>query len=80
MEDECTGSVLLEMAEAAGLPRKGAYRLSEVSRASGVSMTTLRREAVAGSLKTFLPPGYERGKLVRPQCFDEWWMRGEEDA
>lgn len=64
------------MAEDAGLPRKGMYTVREVARVSGVSRTTLQREIEAGRLRTFLPPGRERGRLVKPEWFDEWFSKG----
>lgn len=69
-------SVLLQMVEIAGLPRKGAYSLREVSKASGAAYSTLADAAASGRLKTFLPPGCVRGRLVKPDWFDEWWTEG----
>lgn len=67
---------LLGMTRLVGLPVKGAYTISEIAAASGVSPTTLRREASRGRLRTFLPPGRERGQLVKPEWFDEWFEEG----
>lgn len=78
--EACATSELLEMAEIVGLPRKGAYTLREVARASGAAYSTLYEEAVAGRLKTFLPPGRTRGRLVKPEWFDEWWKEGVRNA
>lgn len=78
---ECeTTSELLRMAQIAGLPQKGAYTLREVARASGTSYTTLYEDAVAGRLQTFLPPGRTRGRLVKPEWFEEWWKKGVGNA
>ena len=79
---EITGDTgqLLGMVRLVGLPIKGAYTISEIATASGVSPTTLRREASRGRLKTFLPPGRERGQLVKPEWFDEWFARGTRDT
>lgn len=71
---------LLRMARIAGLPAKGAYTLREVARASGTSYTTLYEDAVAGRLQTFLPPGRTRGRLVKPEWFEDWWKEGMENA
>lgn len=79
MESESTPE-LLRMARIAGLPAKGAYTLREVARASGTSYTTLYEDAVAGRLQTFLPPGRTRGRLVKPEWFEEWWKKGMENA
>lgn len=67
---------LLGMIRLIGLPVKGAYTISEIAAASGISPTTLRREASRGRLRTFLPPGRERGQLVKPEWFDEWFEEG----
>ena len=79
MESESTPE-LLRRARIAGLPAKGAYTLREVARASGTSYTTLYEDAVAGRLQTFLPPGRTRGRLVKPEWFEEWWKEGMENA
>ena len=79
MESESTPE-LLRMARIAGLPAKGAYTLREVARASGTSYTTLYEDAVAGRLQTFLPPGRTRGRLVKPEWFEEGWKAGMENA
>jgi len=26
-------------------------------------------------LQTFLPPGRTRGRLVKPEWFEDWWMK-----
>ncbi|WP_270207946.1 hypothetical protein [Eggerthella lenta] len=79
MESEGTPE-LLRMARIAGLPAKGAYTLREVARASGTSYTTLHEDAAAGRLKTFLPPGRTRGRLVKPEWFEDWWKEGVDNA
>ncbi|TNU89008.1 DNA-binding protein [Eggerthella lenta] len=79
MESEGTPE-LLRMARIVGLPAKGAYTLREVARASGASYTTLYEDAVAGRLRTFLPPGRTRGRLVKPEWFEDWWKEGMENA
>ena len=79
MESEGTPE-LLRMARIAGLPAKGAYTLREGARASGTSYTTLYEDAVAGRLQTFLPPGRTRGRLVKPEWFEDWWKEGMENA
>lgn len=61
-----------EMAERAGLPDKAAYTLREVSEASRVPYGTLAQCARDGTLKTFLPPGRRRGRLVTPEWFDDY--------
>ena len=66
------------MARDAGLPRKGMYTVSEVSKASGVCVQVLYDEIGAGRLRTFLPAGRRRGMLVTPQWFDDWMEGGLE--
>ncbi len=68
--------MLAEMAAQAGLKEKAAYTLREVSAASCIPYGTLASDARSGALKTFLPPGRKRGRLVRPEWFDEYWERG----
>lgn len=77
MEDTCTPEpVFAEMAKAAGLKSKGMYTLREVERASSVPFTTLSEDAKSGRIKTFMPPGRKRGRLVKPEWFDEWFREG----
>ena len=76
MTDQATEAVFAEMAETAGLPKKGMYTVREVSTATGVAYSTLCGEAANGRLRTFVPPGRSRGRLVRPEWFDEWWTEG----
>lgn len=72
--------VLDRMMAEVGMPVKNAYRIGEVSRASGVPLTTLNEDAKAGTIKTFLPPGRKRGRLVKPEWFEDWWKEGMENA
>ena len=67
------------MAQEAGLMLKGMYTVREVAEASGVAYTTLCEETAAGRLRTFLPPGRQRGRLVKPEWFDEWFSKGVSD-
>jgi hypothetical protein len=76
MADQATEPVFAGMAETAGLPKKGMYTLREVSAATGVARRTLDEEVRAGRLRTFVPPGRSRGRLVMPAWFDEWWTEG----
>lgn len=71
---ESTGFAL--MAQEVGLPKKGMYTVREVAEASGVSYRTLCEEASANRLRTFVPLGRERGRLVKPEWFDEWFSAG----
>lgn len=72
--------VLDRMMLESGMPVKNAYRISEVAEASKVSNTTLSEDAKAGRIKTFLPPGRKRGRLVKPEWFEDWWKEGMENA
>ena len=77
MADQATEPVFAGMAETAGLPKKGMYTIREVSAATGVARRTLDEEVRAGRLRTFVPPGRSRGRLVMPAWFDEWYRKGE---
>lgn len=61
-----------EMAEAAGLPKKTAYNAHEVAEATGVSYSAVCRCAANGTLKSYLPRGMKRGRLMTPTMVDEW--------
>ena len=67
-------------AQLVGLPLKSAYKLNEVAEASGVPYESVCRDARENRLKTRLAPGRERGRLVEPEWFDEWWMEGVSNA
>lgn len=67
---------LRSMAVAAGLPDKPLYTLAEVAKATGIARSTLDDERRAGRLQAFLPPGKQRGLLVRCEWFDEWFEQG----
>lgn len=65
-----------QMVERAGLKKKAAYSIREASEASGIPYGTLLADARLGTLKTFLPPGRKRGRLVTPEWFDAYWASG----
>lgn len=67
-------------AQLVGLRLKSAYNLKEVARASSVSYESVCKDARENRLKTRLAPGREKGKLVEPEWFDEWWKEGIPDA
>lgn len=67
-----------EAAAAAGLPAKMAYTVRECSKASGCSVSMLHEAVREGDLKSFTPPGRVRGRLVKPEWFDDWFERGTE--
>ena len=75
MEEACA-TEFAQMAREAGLRPKGMYTVREVAEASGVSYRTLCEEASANRLRTFVPQGRERGRLVKPEWFDEWFSGG----
>ena len=77
---ETEDKTFLEMAEAVGFPRKNAYKLKEVAYITGVAVNTLYEDARAGRIATFVPPGRERGCLVRPDWVDEWLKEGKREA
>lgn len=70
--------LLDRMAAKVGVPVKAAYTLREVSKASGIPYSTLVDEVNRGRIKTFLPPGRRRGRLVRPEVFESYWKDGED--
>lgn len=72
-ERQCS---LRSMADAAGIPAKRMYTLTEIARATGVPRTTLQESVRDGELKAFMPPGRKRGMLVAPEWFDDWMERG----
>lgn len=74
--EEMSDMSFLDMAIAAGLPRKSMYSIREVSFVTGVAKNTLSEEASAGRITTFLPPGRVRGRLLRPEWVDQWLMSG----
>ncbi|WP_165247529.1 DNA-binding protein [Adlercreutzia sp. ZJ141] len=65
-----------EMVDEAGIRKKCMYTLGDVSAVTGVPMTTLYEEAASSRLRSFMPPGRKRGKLVRPEWVDEWMQEG----
>ena len=65
------------LARAAGLPKKKLYTVAEVSKVSGVPKSTLYDAISEGRLRSFTPPGRERGQLVAPEWFDDWMDGGD---
>lgn len=65
-----------EMAEAVGLPRKPGYNAHEVARATGYGYSTVCRCAAAGELRSYLPRGMKRGRLMTPAMVDDWMNGG----
>ena len=68
------------MADELGMPHKLLYSLREVARATGVDYFVLREECIAGRLKSHLPEGRTRGRMVRPEWVDEWIEEGTHDT
>lgn len=68
-----------EMAKAAGLPEKTGYTPKEVALATGVNYTSVCRCATRGELRSYLPRGMKRGRLMTPAMVDDW-LRGGSDA
>ena len=67
---------LTEMAEAAGLPKKPFYTLTETAKATGIPYSSILRAAKDGRLTTFLPSGRKRGWLTSSEWFAEWVAEG----
>ena len=61
-----------EMAEAAGLPRKPFYTVREVSEATGIPQSTVRKAVALGDMPSYLPPWKVRGVLVSVECVNGW--------
>lgn len=80
MKKEKQRYVLDQMMVDAGMPVKTAYKIAEVSEASSIAKTTINEDARLGKIKTFLPPGRERGRLIRAEWFEEWWNEGMRNA
>ena len=61
-----------EMAEAAGLPRKPFYTVREVSKATGIPESTVRKAVALGDMPSYLPPWKVRGVTVHRDDVDTW--------
>ena len=61
-----------DMAEAAGLPRKPFYTVREVSKATGIPESTVRKAVALGDMPSYLPPWKVRGVLVGVEQVDDW--------
>ncbi len=66
------GSRALAFAQAAGLPPRMAYTVSDTARYTGVSPDTLRDEHDAGRLEFVLPNGVSKGYRVPVDAVDRW--------
>ena len=66
----------LDAVSGSGIEPKAFYSVPEVSTALGIPESTLRRELSSGRLRSFLPSGRKRGRLVTPEWVDEWIERG----
>lgn len=81
MDAGCSsGYELDDMAAKVGIPVKAAYTLREVAEAANVPYSTLVEAVRDGRLTTFLPPGRTRGRLVKPEWFEDYWEKGVADA
>ena len=69
-------AMLKQWAVDAGLPAKPLYKVTEISKATGIAVSTLYGEIGAGRLKARLPVGRKRGMLVACEWFDEWMKEG----
>ena len=69
-------SAFVEAAQQAGLPAKLAYTVREVSQVSGIPYSTLQAAVASGALRSFLPPGRTRGRLIKPRWFDAYFNAG----
>lgn len=61
-----------DMAVAAGLPRRGCYKVRDVRLVLGVSDFTVRRAIERGPLRAFLPKGATKGAFIDCASIDEW--------
>ena len=69
-------SAFLEAAQQAGFPVKLAYTVREVSKISGIPYSTLQAAVQCGDIQSFLPPGRSRGRLIKPEWFEDYWLQG----
>ena len=69
-------ATLKQWAVGAGLPAKPLYKVTEISKATGIAVSTLYGEISEGRLKARLPVGRKRGMLVACEWFDEWMKEG----
>ena len=69
-------AMLKQWAVDAGLPTKPLYKVTEISKATGIAVSTLYGEISEGRLKARLPVGRKRGMLVACEWFDEWMKEG----
>lgn len=69
-------AMLKQWAVDAGLPAKPLYKVTEISKATGIAVSTLYGEISEGRLKARLPVGRKRGMLVACEWFDEWMKEG----
>lgn len=60
------------MAERLGIQPRIAYTLPLLSRITGTPYSTLAAAAHDGRLRSVLPEGRQRGRLVRPEWYEEW--------
>ncbi len=67
---------LSEMAEAAGLPKKPFYTLTEAAKATGIPRSAFYCAVTDGTLKSFVPSGRKRGRLISSEWFAEWLAEG----
>lgn len=65
-----------EIARELGIKPKALYPVGEVARIMGIPYSTLLLELKAGRLKSTLPAGRKRGRLIRPEWVDEWVEEG----
>lgn len=64
-----------EIARERGIKPKALYPVNEIAQISGIPYSTLIVELSSGRLKSTLPAGRKRGRLVRPEWVDDWIER-----
>lgn len=67
---------LAEMAVEAGLPKKPFYTLTEDAKATGIPRSAFCGAVADGTLKSFVPSGRKRGRLIKSEWFAEWVAEG----
>lgn len=70
---EVATTLLDEVAQRAGIPRKAAYTLADVARVANCSLTTVCADVREGRLVAHAPAGRQRGKVVLPRDFEAWF-------
>lgn len=61
-----------EAAEHVGFDKRMFYKVSVVSKVTGISADSIYDAINAGSLRAWKPPEYKQGKLIKAEWVDDW--------